>query len=247
MRYKIFVINLKENTSRWTFMTSQLQRLQLPFERINAVRGNALAAADEAVIYPKSSHTTYYPVKLSAGEIGCYLSHIQCWQQLIEQDLDFALILEDDALLPDNLHLYLTQASHYPKDWDYIELSSSRRCRPAYATVADFDAFKLVKRKQLHATTTGQLVSRQGAIKLQRHALPMKRPIDIDLQYVYEKSTHCYSVDPLPITGADFQSHIASMGRRSKPWSALMKQLWFRVQHRYRLYQHFKHVESLKN
>ncbi|WP_367278723.1 glycosyltransferase family 25 protein [Malikia sp.] len=34
--------------------------------------------------------------RLTAGELGCFLSHLRCWQLLVERDLDCALILEDD-------------------------------------------------------------------------------------------------------------------------------------------------------
>ncbi|HEY1665694.1 MAG TPA: aminotransferase class III-fold pyridoxal phosphate-dependent enzyme [Trebonia sp.] len=64
------------------------------------------------------------PLKL--GEIGCAISHWMCWQQAPADAADPALILEDDAVLPDHcaarLQLHLSRLWTIDPRWDLLYL-----------------------------------------------------------------------------------------------------------------------------
>ena len=83
-------------------MSSQCAALGLDYQFIDAVVGTALTPKDlEEFVYqfPESG--------LTQGEIGCALSHQRIYQTMIDNNLPYALILEDDAIcqttLPDLL------------------------------------------------------------------------------------------------------------------------------------------------
>ena len=38
-----------------------------------------------------------YPFNLRSGEIACFQSHRKCWQDILDRDLEAALIIEDDV------------------------------------------------------------------------------------------------------------------------------------------------------
>ena len=40
-----------------------------------------------------------YPFKMRKAEIATFLSHRKCWQKIIDDELDGALIIEDDVSL----------------------------------------------------------------------------------------------------------------------------------------------------
>ncbi len=86
VKTKTFIINLEKDKDRYTNIIKQLEKFKNNnHERIEAVYGKDL----------KSD----YGNKLSKSQIGCFLSHIKTLFQIIEQKLDYAIILEDDVTI----------------------------------------------------------------------------------------------------------------------------------------------------
>lgn len=124
-----WVINLDRAPQRLARIAAQLQRLGLPFTRLSAVDAHALtpqqrASLDEPAYRRKHGMT---PVM---GELGCYLSHVQAMQQLLASPAEFALVLEDDALLHDSLPAVLAGLMRHPDRWDVVKLSAVHRGTP---------------------------------------------------------------------------------------------------------------------
>ena len=36
---------------------------------------------------------------LRSGEIGCFLSHLEVWKHMIENNISYAIVLEDDSII----------------------------------------------------------------------------------------------------------------------------------------------------
>ena len=102
MRFKVFVINLDKSTDRLALCQQNLERLGIDFERIPAVYGKDLSEQQVVDFYDRAANQKGYKKDLNTGELGCYLSHIKCWQKIVDEQLDFALILEDDFVLSDD-------------------------------------------------------------------------------------------------------------------------------------------------
>lgn len=63
---------------------------------------------------------------LTAGEVGCYLSHITAWRTLMELNLKTALICEDDIIWRMDANEIVDQfMAEVPRDWDIIHFYSS--------------------------------------------------------------------------------------------------------------------------
>ncbi|NCG08495.1 MAG: hypothetical protein GWO81_02830, partial [Verrucomicrobia bacterium] len=98
---QIYVINMDKAADRLSSMKHQLETLGLPFERIEAIDGKALDVKD--------SYTNPYQFYLAEkrdclpGEVGCMESHRLAWKTALKQNCDYTLILEDDAILPNDL------------------------------------------------------------------------------------------------------------------------------------------------
>ncbi len=208
MKFNVMVINLDSSTDRWESMTKQCEPLGITPERVSAVRGSLLSEKEKSDVYQLSANLSKYDKILNDGEIGCYMSHIRCWEQIVEQELDFALVLEDDAILTDNIIKYVEKLAPSCADWDYIKLSHGSKVKSAVDSMDLGDGLTLRKELKLPSTTTGQLISLSGAKKLLAHAYPITRPIDMDIQYWFEKSLRCFVVAPFPILNGDFGSEI---------------------------------------
>lgn len=90
-KYNIFVINLEENIQRREFIKLQLDAIGADYEIIKAINGKKLT--DEELF-----HYTKNP-NLSRPAIGCSLSHLKIYNIVLKENLPYAIILEDDALL----------------------------------------------------------------------------------------------------------------------------------------------------
>lgn len=116
MSYRIFVINLPEALERRQRMCSHLAELGLDSAVIiDAVRGSELSATERALQADDARSVARYGRTLTAGELGCALSHVRAYEHLLASSDDFALILEDDAvLLPDVVGLLHSEPV---RDW----------------------------------------------------------------------------------------------------------------------------------
>lgn len=91
MRYSVFLINLERQTDRLNFMKAQLGALGIDPIRIAAVDGRDTEARS------KSAAAFYAP--LTGGEIGCFESHRKIWKRVVDEELDGAIVVEDDVVL----------------------------------------------------------------------------------------------------------------------------------------------------
>lgn len=100
---KVFVINLDKNVERMSSMKAQLDRFGLVYERFPAIYGKQLSKEDRKSKF--SAIRSFFAMgrRLTDGEIGCALSHLGIYHKMCEEDIDIALILEDDILISDGV------------------------------------------------------------------------------------------------------------------------------------------------
>lgn len=103
---KIYLINLKRSTERRNFMEQQLRKLGLDYEYFEAVEGNALSQVDlEAECDLATSEKK--GILRSLGFVGCALSHQRIYKKMVAENIEKALILEDDIVLSEDLRYML--------------------------------------------------------------------------------------------------------------------------------------------
>lgn len=79
---KIYVVNMQKNVERLVNFTQMMEKLDLPFERYNAVNGSL-----------------YNPTYRSKGEFGCFMSHKNLWEKILDGPDQAAIIYEDDCII----------------------------------------------------------------------------------------------------------------------------------------------------
>lgn len=144
---KAYCINRSRDVERWKRMERGmgaflLSRLGVSLERVEAVDGPAVFAADPTVgrrINPTSQLAIESPSEMcdvhfldNSGALGCLMSHESCWRRLAaEADprVLAALILEDDVAWIDEPRLERALAHALPHDlaprateWDAVVL-----------------------------------------------------------------------------------------------------------------------------
>ena len=104
---KIFVINLERDMDRRLSIQSQLNKFEIPFEFEKGVLGSAIPKEELAVIYDKKKTFRNLCRELTKAEIGCAISHINVYKRIVEENIPYALILEDDIIIPKQLSMIL--------------------------------------------------------------------------------------------------------------------------------------------
>ena len=171
-----WVINLDRAPERMDRIRQQLQRLALPFTRLQAVDALALqdnqrAALDEPAYRRKHGMT---PV---LGELGCYLSHVHALQQFLASPARFGLVLEDDVLLHDSLPAVLAGLMRHAERWDMVKLSAVHSGTPVpVLQVAPGHALAVMLSRCTGASA--YVVNRRAAQAYVAGLLPMSLPYD---------------------------------------------------------------------
>ena len=100
---EIFYINLDKDVARRESMKRQLTELGLSYQRIEAVYGRDLSEEQLRAIYSEKKALRRHSMKLVPAHIGCSASQLLAYREIVRRDLPYALILEDDVILPIDL------------------------------------------------------------------------------------------------------------------------------------------------
>lgn len=118
---QIFVLNLARSISRRAMFIRQAEVFGLSnAEIIKAVDGRTLdlEMMRSQGILQRDKHLKR---DLTAGEVGCYLSHISAWKTLLERKLKTALICEDDVVWKIDANEIVDRfMAEVPCDWDIL-------------------------------------------------------------------------------------------------------------------------------
>ena len=97
--FKVYIINLKKDKNRKKNILNELKKQNLKnYKFISAVNGNKLKKKEiNSLISKEKNFINPINTNMSKSEIGCSLSHIKIYKEIVKSDIDYALILEDDA------------------------------------------------------------------------------------------------------------------------------------------------------
>ena len=104
----IYVISLERDTEKRKVIKETLQGFNLNFSFINAIDGITLPESQINLIRERSVGTVAsrgFPA--TAGEIGCTLSHVKAYHQVLEDNQIWACILEDDVILDERFKVFI--------------------------------------------------------------------------------------------------------------------------------------------
>jgi|CXWL01.1.fsa_nt_gi glycosyl transferase family 25 len=211
------VINLDRDTDRLAHMQHQFARIDLSFERFAAING-----AD--IPQPLRGYFQHIEDRspLSAGEIGCYASHLQICRSMADGSLPSPLcVLEDDVELPPDFAVTLNLLlERLPANWDIVRLSNDTK-RAVMPVDRLGGRFRLVRYTNVPGSTGASLISRTGAEKfLKRQVRTL--PVDQDLRRVWAWNLNTFGVTPAPVRrdvlGASTIDAMATLGWRKEHW-----------------------------
>ncbi len=169
------VISLKRSTERRGMIQNTLTKLGLEFTFFDAVDGNNLTNVELAK-YSEKDAIKLEGRKLSLGEIGCALSHLRLYEELLASEHECLLILEDDILIGEMLLGVVKNRNNLPKDWELVNFYTWKDVEPIGEFI--FDIYRPGKFKKAANMTAAYLVNRRGAEKLLKVGYPVKLAAD---------------------------------------------------------------------
>lgn len=118
---KNYVINLDRSADRLAHCHNQFGRLNLSFERVQAVDARALT---QETIDSISVHKDW--PKPTISEFACFMSHRKCWELLVSSNEKYAAIFEDDIILTEGATDFLRNYDWIPSDFNLLRLETFR-------------------------------------------------------------------------------------------------------------------------
>jgi glycosyl transferase family 25 len=177
-------------------MESQFKKLNIPVTRIAATYGKELNA--NFLKKEKSKHKilAHFPFP-NDGEIGICFTHFKLWDFLSKQSEDFAIILEDDALIHQDFLKDLESLLAQITINDFIDISGKK------------GFYSLKKTPLLNkflippVLMIGQIIGKHAAKKLSNNLSDYYAPIDVMKQDVYKHKVKLYSTNKQYVVSID--------------------------------------------
>jgi len=121
--YNIIVINLIRAKERKELIAKQFNDLNLKYHLLEAVDGNELSE-DQKNKYLNNPGGWRDKELFKPGELGCILSHIKAVQYAKDNNLEYAIILEDDVNLSKSFEKGINKALNAKNNLDLIYLGA---------------------------------------------------------------------------------------------------------------------------
>lgn len=208
----LLILNLPRSTDRRAAMSDQLGRCGLHAEFVEAVDGRALDAQERAVHRAESFAAFHSP--LTAAEIGCYLSHIKALERIAEAGWPWAVVLEDDVPLREDLAARLSVVCREADtSLDLIKLAGRLKRRLVLQRLTNGDQLVRFRRPPIGAYAL--LWSQTGARKLLAHSRLVRRPFDVEIKHWWESGLQIATLVPELVTLDPHFCGTSTIGQRN--------------------------------
>ena len=196
----VLLINLERSTQRRVQMEARLREVGLDYRILPAVDG---AAHQESLRQTVDAPAFRWHTGRDAlpGEMGCYHSHLNAWQALLDSPHRFLLVLEDDMVFHPDFAEALSTALRGAEHWDMLKLAKIRAKQPlCQGRLGEYQLNAYIGA----ATGFGAyLIQRATAQRLLPHLLPIRAPIDRELEQVHRHDIRHFGLEPFPAQPRD--------------------------------------------
>lgn len=172
----VFVISLPDCTERRNRIRDRLDRLCIPFEFVDAVDGRAgLAPEHEREIDRDRAHRN--GMQMTDAEFACALSHAKVCRKIVQGNIEWALVLEDDAIPATDLPIYLCNRHFEHADLAQLDYRRTHVWRTGSRPL--FGPYRAWLRAKTRSTgAAGYVISQRGAELIVAHAVPVHQTAD---------------------------------------------------------------------
>ncbi len=189
----VYLINLDRRTDRRSNMEMIFGELGVDYERLPAVDGKRDLSdtylAEHNIRMMADFTEPYHGRPLKLGEIGCFLSHYNIWQDVLAKGYDDVIVFEDDVrfepFFAKKIAAVRREVADLGLDWDLIFLGRKILHNVEEAWVEDSN---LLLHVNYTYWTLGYMLKASGARKLvDEQPLSKMVPVDEYLPIMYDR------------------------------------------------------------
>lgn len=220
--WPVFIVSLLRAAERRAQCAETMAKLGLEFAFFDAVEGAALSETEIAAVYDAERNAREFKRPLSRGEIGCYLSHYELWKRIAASESGGAVILEDDFEAADELPELLREICRAHPTGCMVKLFALKPC--VGVEIAKLKGgYGMVFPRRVPGQTLGYTVDREAAVRLAAKALPMSRPVDMEIKHWWQFDVPVLVVQPtvLRVNLAKTGSGIETGRKKTRPSGGL--------------------------
>lgn len=129
----VYVINMDKDRKRLAEIDASLKRVGIRYERFPAIDGSLVSLDSQLAPICMKFCTN--------GMKGCALSHHAVWKKAIENGDKTVMVMEDDAIIPDDINERIADVfARIPYEWDILYVGCRYMCndRENVAKVGNF-------------------------------------------------------------------------------------------------------------
>jgi glycosyl transferase family 25 len=197
----VFVINLEKSADRRAEMAPRLDPLGIDYTFFKAVNGHALDI-DTLPEYDRTRRRLYFSRDLTPGEIGCLLSHRAIYQHMVENNIERAIVLEDDVFIDPVFPQVIRDILNAPVKWDMIRFLAYKKVQKIGRNIYALPTtpHTLARLPTTSGGAYGYMLTQRAARELLKHMKKNALPVDILHGYVWRTGLETFILRPSPIT-----------------------------------------------
>lgn len=183
---QVYVVSLKHSTDRQRSIRYQCERLGIKPIFIDAIYGEDLSKFEINQYCNQEKAKQLFGRELLSGEIGCALSHKKIYEKMISEEIKYAVILEDDAIVDKSVVNAIQTCTCTPFKWDLIlfghyatyNKSKAVRSQTSFWGKKNYKDLKFYRLVGRTSGTHGYMITYEGARKLYSKLNKITKPID---------------------------------------------------------------------
>ena len=238
--YQSFIIHLKRAGGRRAQVENLREKSPFETQILDAVDGSLLDEKQiSACLQNRPMHQPAYPFKINSGEVGCFLSHRNAWQMIVDRNLTAGLIFEDDVEIDEAVFRQsLEFAKRHSRQRGYIQFQV-RDIKTAYQLLAQDGNTKLISPSVTPLRCSAQLVSYEAAKELLKLTEKFDRPVDTFLQMHWITNVKLACIIPSGVSDRTQETGGSTLSIK-QPWKQKLSREWSRAVYRFKVQYYSK-------
>ncbi|MCW8955884.1 MAG: glycosyltransferase family 25 protein [Gammaproteobacteria bacterium] len=242
---RLYVISLKESQDRRAKVDTQLKRANIEYEFFDGIRvHNGIEGYFES--YNEQQYLINCGRLATAGEIGCYASHLELWRKCVELNQPI-MIMEDDFCIEDEFSSAMSHVEKLINDYGYIRLQTEFRGKKIKAK--ETAGFTLYYYTKMPHSLMCYAINPKVAQTLIDNSKNLTAPVDVVIKKIWQHQIPMFGLAPYPVRECDEENVSTIQGRVSKKKSIRIKLLRLLTKVGWvfkRLSYNFKQIKQLK-
>ena len=138
---------------------------------------------EPAGIFAQALHLNIDDQALTKGEVACFMSHAYLWKKMVDDDIPYMAIFEDDIYLGEDVNEFLSDSQWIDPSWHLIKLEEFTHRTALGKKVKVFNDFNdraIFQLKSKNLGTAGYILSLDGAKTLLGYIQTLDKLIALD-------------------------------------------------------------------